>query len=147
MFLTAITVLATGVSSNAGATTQAAQASMFEMKCQSPDQDFKAHGKTMQNDVIFRSFFDSLSNSLSIFCPMGRATSRVVVFQVSCRGTGGDHSTSEPVDAEDGDIDTSWNQRGTNVEPTGSNRIVDDLGRNRNLRLWNRTIVSQHHEK
>ena len=36
-----------------------------------------------------------------------------VVFQVSCRGTGGDHSTSEPVDAED-DIDTSWNPRGTN---------------------------------
>lgn len=54
LLLTAITVLATGVSSNAGATTQAAQASMFEMKCQNPHQDFKAHGKTMQNDVIFR---------------------------------------------------------------------------------------------
>ena len=99
-------------------------------------------------------FFDSLSKGSSIFCPLGRATSRVVVFQVSCRGTGGDHSTSEPVDAEDGDIDIqrgtngepTWNQRGTNGEPTGNQREATGLWMisARNLRLWNCTIVSQH---
>ena len=41
--------------------------------------------------------------------------------QVSCRGTGGDHSTSEPVDAEDGH-DMTRLQRGTNGEPTGNQR-------------------------